>query len=170
MFSTESCILKSRVHKLRSVLPLSSVNVSFQEMKILSRSCALILVFILMQQCTAASLVQGPEPVSVLAPVGSFVEFNCTINSSELPANTFFDTIRWWINDAILIRMNQVVTGNTVTLEVAMSYISAAASVQCSIQLNGTIEVSSDMTATLTAYGIVSCSFYLTIVILYRSS
>ena len=36
------------------------------------------------------------------------------------------------------------------------SYTSAAASVQCSTQLNGTTEVFSDMTATLTAYGIYS--------------
>ena len=54
-------------------------NVSFQKMEILSRNCTLILVFI---------LIQGPEPVSVLAPVGSFVEFNCKVNPSELPANT----------------------------------------------------------------------------------
>ena len=124
-------------------------------MEILSRSCALILVFILILQCTAASLVQGPEPVSVLAPVGSFVEFTCTVNHSELPANTFYDPIRWRMNDALLTRMGQAVVGNTVTLEVTTSYISAAASVQCSIQLNGTTEVVSDMTATLTAYGIV---------------
>ena len=108
-----------------------------------------------MRQCTAASLVQGPEPVSVLAPVGSFVEFTCTVNLSELPANTFFDPIRWRVNNALLLRMNQAVTGNTVTLEVTTSYISAAASVQCSTLLNGTIEVFSDMTAALTAYGIV---------------
>ena len=106
-----------------------------------------------MRQCTAASLVQGPEPVSVLAPVGSFVEFTCTVNPSELPANTFFDPIRWTVNNALLIRMSQVVVDNPVNLEVTTSYISAAASVQCSIQLNGTIEVFSDMTATLTAYG-----------------
>ena len=123
-------------------------------METLSRSSALIIVFILIQQCTAASLVQGPEPVSVLAPVGSFVDFTCTVNQSELPANTFFNLFQWKVNNAILARMNQIVTGNTVTLEVAMSYISAAASVQCSTLLNGTTEVFSDMTATLTAYGI----------------
>ena len=139
---------------------LHGSNVYFQEMEILSRSCVLILVFILVQQCTAASLVQGPEPVSVLAPVGSFVDFTCTINPSELPANTFFDPIRWRVNNFIPIRKNQIVTGNTVTLEVAMSYISAAASIQCSILLNGTIEVFSDMTATLTAYGIVQFAHF----------
>ena len=127
---------------------LHESHVSFQEMEIFSRSCALTLVFLFMQKCTAASLVQGPEPVSVLAPVGSFVDFTCTVNQSELPANTFFNLFEWRINNAILI-----VIGNTVTLEVAMSYISAAASVQCSTILNGT-EVFSDMTATLTAYGI----------------
>ena len=47
-----------------------------------------------------------------------------------------------------------------VNLEVTTSYISAAASVQCSIQLNGTIEVFSDMTATLTAYGIVQFAHF----------
>ena len=131
-------------------------------MEILSRSCAVILIFILLIQCTAASLVQGPEPVSVLAPVGSFVEFTCTVNlsESELAAGTYFAPIRWWINNALLIRMNQAVTGNTVTLEVAMSYISAAASVQCSTLLNGTTEVFSDMTATLTAYGIVQFAHF----------
>ena len=113
-----------------------------------------------MRQCTAASPVQGPEPVSVLAPVGSFVEFNCcSVNPSELPANTFYNPIQWRINDALLIRMGQVVVDSPVTLEVTTSYISAAASVQCSIQLNGTIEVFSDMTATLTAYGIVLAPF-----------
>ena len=141
--------------KIFMFFSLHESNVSFQEMKIFSRSCALILVFILMRQCTAASPVQGPEPVSVLAPVGSFVEFTCTINPSELLANTFYNPIRWRINNAILIRMNQIVTGNTVTLEVTTSYISAAASVQCSTLLNGTTEVFSGMTATLTAYGIV---------------
>ena len=135
-------------------------NLSFQEMEILSRSCVLILVFVLMLQCTAASLLQVPEPVSVLAPVGSFVEFTCTVNPSELPANTFFDPIRWRINNAILIRMGQAVSGNTITLEVTTSYISAAASVQCSTKLNGTIEVFSDMTATLTAYGIVQFAYF----------
>ena len=141
---------------------LHGSNVSFQEMEIWSRSCVLILVFILMRQCTAASLVQGPEPVSVLAPVGSFVNFNCTVNPSELPANTLFDDIiRWRLNNVIFTRMNNIVTGNTVTLEVAMSYISAAASVQCSTLLNGTIQVFSDMTATLTAYGIAKFAHFI---------
>ena len=132
-------------------------NVSFQEMEIFSRSCALILVFLLMEQCTAASPVLGPEPVSILAPVGGFVEFTCTVHlsESELAGGTFFTPIQWRLNNAILIRMNQAVIGNTVTLEVTTSYISAAASVQCSTIINGTIEVFSDMTATLTAYGIV---------------
>ena len=104
--------------------------------------------------------------MSVLAPVGSFVEFTCTINPSELPPNTFFDPIRWRINNVTLTKMNQAVTGNTVTLEVAMSYISAAASVQCSTILNENIPVNSDTTATLTAYGIANnYSFYLTIAI-----
>ena len=138
---------------------LQGSNVSFQEMEILSRSSVLILVSILMLQCTAASLVQGPEPVSVLAPVGSFVEFNCSVNHSELSANTFFDPIRWRINNFTLTKMNQAVTGNTATLEVAMSYISAAASVQCSTILNETIPVNSDTTATLTAYGIANIHF-----------
>ena len=141
--------------KIFMFFSLHESSVTFQELEIFSRSCALILVFILMLQCTAASLVQGPEPVSVLAPVGSFVEFTCTINPSELPANTFFDPLRWRVNNAILIRMNQAVTGNTVTFEVMTNYISAAASVQCSTLLNGTTEVFSDMTATLTAYGTV---------------
>ena len=139
---------------------LHESTVSFQEMEIFSRSCALILVFILILQCTAASLVQGPEPVSVLAPVGSFVEFNCTVNPSELPANTFYDPIQWRINDALLIRMGQAVVDNPANLEVTTSYISIAASVQCSIQLNGTIEVFSDMTATLTAYGMVQFAHF----------
>ena len=100
-----------------------------------------------------AGLIQGPTPVSVLTPVGSFVEFNCTVNLSELPANTYFDPIRWKVNNAILRRMGQSVLGSTVSLEVTKSYITAAASVQCSTELNGTIQVSSDTTATLTAYG-----------------
>ena len=122
----------------------------------------MILIFILLIQCTAASLVQGPEPVTILAPVGSFVEFTCTVNvsESELAAGTFFAPIRWQVNNVLLARMNHIVTGNTVTLEVAMSYISAAASVQCSTQLNGTTEVFSDMTATLTAYGIVHLAHF----------
>ena len=56
----------------------------------------------------------------------------------------------------ILARMNQAVVGNTVSLEVTTSYISAAASVQ---YLNGTIEVFSDTTATLTAYGIIKLDY-----------
>ena len=111
------------------------------------------LIFLVVISSTVASLVQGPTPVNVLAPVGSFVDFNCTVNLSELPTNTFFDPIRWRVNGNILARMNQAVTGNTVSLEVTTSYISAAASVQCSTRLNGAIEVFSDTTATLTAYG-----------------
>ena len=120
-----------------------------------------ILVVISLLDSGTEAVVQGPIPVSVLAPVGSFVDFNCTVNLSELPANTFFDPIRWRVNGNILIRMGLAVSGNTVSLEVTTSYISAAASVQCSTQLNGTIEVFSDTTATLTAYGIYSLVVYL---------
>ena len=79
--------------------------------------------------------------------------FTCNVNLSELPENTFYNAIRWRVNGNILIRMGQAVSGNTVSLEVTTSYISAAASVQCSTRLNGTIEVYGDTTATLTAYG-----------------
>ena len=63
------------------------------------------------------AVIQGPTPVSVLAPVGSFVDFTCTVNISELPENTFYHPIRWRKNNAILIRMGQAVSGNTVSLE-----------------------------------------------------
>ena len=114
----------------------------------------LFIILLLDLSTGRAGLVQGPIPVSVLAPVGSSVDLNCTVNISELPTNTYFDPIRWSVNSNILIRMGLAVSGNTVSLEVTTNYISAAASVQCSTQLNGTIEVFSDTTATLTAYGI----------------
>ena len=123
----------------------------------LSPKTAFISLVVCVIYSGTGAVVQGPTPVSILAPVGlSFVDFTCNVNLSELPENTFYNAIRWRVNGNILTRMGQAVSGNTVSLQVTTSYISAAASVQCSTKLNGTIEVFSDTTATLTAYGIYS--------------
>ena len=170
----------ARVFQLCTALILQQVSyctaISCRQMGLSLRTWTAAALFVLELVVDVSStdwvgLVQGPTPVGVLAPVGSFVNFKCTLNISCFFASTFSDPFRWKVNNAVLIRMGQTVLSNTVSLEVTKSYITAAASVQCSTRIyygNGTIiEVFSDTTATLTAYGISLIVHFRSISIIY---
>ena len=114
------------------------------------------------------TLINGPQPITVVAPVGAMVTFTCVLNTTELPAGTTLvsiDTdglINWIVNGTVLGGSNQSVIGNgalqigTRQLPVIQDYLTTGVLVQCEV----IVRVSStefipfrSNNATLTAYG-----------------
>ena len=108
------------------------------------------------------SLISGPEPMTVVAPVGAIVTFTCVVNTTVLPAGTmlFGNTIGWIVNGTVLEVGNQLMVNGTLRigtrrLPVIQDYVTGVP-VQCEVvvrELNTPIFLRSNNNATLTAYG-----------------
>ena len=91
---------------------------------------------------TLGSLIQGPEPMSVVAPLGGpNVAFTCVVNTTDLSANTTFFVFGVWIVSGVELSSsssdetnNGSLEINTLQLPVLPDYITAwcTSSVFCS--------------------------------------
>ena len=110
---------------------------------------------------TLDSLIKGPEPMSVVAPIGGpKVAFSCTVNRNDVPANAVFFWFLSWIVNGVELRFSIDQTNNRslaigiLQLSVLPDYISGVP-VQCQIYLlvSGVPTFIRSNNATLTAYG-----------------
>ena len=117
---------------------------------------------------TLGSLINGPQPMTVVAPVDAMVTFTCVVNRTELPADTtLFGFGGWIVNGEVLPPSSgQVTTSGSLeisTLQRTMiqDYITGVP-VQCEIAVRvlGTLMDIRSNNATLTAYGEISCSVH----------
>ena len=113
---------------------------------------------------TLGSLINGPEPMTVVAPVGAMVTFTCT---SELPADTTLFGFSWIVNGETLSSSSDQETSNgsleisTLQRTVIQDYVTGVL-VQCetAVRVSGTLMDIKSNNATLTAYGEISCSVH----------
>ena len=112
---------------------------------------------------TLGSLINGPQPMTAVAPVGAMVTFTCAVNTTELPANTtLFGGFGWTVNGVALSTSIDQETNSgsleisTLQQTVVQDYITSVL-VQCqvAVQLSGpgTLMPLMSSSATLTAYG-----------------
>ena len=107
---------------------------------------------------TLGSLINGPEPTTVVAPVGAMVTFKCT---TELPADTTLFGFSWIVDGVTLSSSIDQETSNgsleisTLQRTVIQDYITGVP-VQCEVvaRVSGTLMDIRSNNATLTAYGI----------------
>ena len=111
---------------------------------------------------TLGSLIKGPEPMSVVAPIGGpNVAFTCVVNRTDLPANTtLFVFAPVWSVSGVVLPINSDLTSNgslqihTLQLPVLPDYITGVP-VQCVVLLfvSDVRMLIRSNSATLTAYG-----------------
>ena len=112
--------------------------------------------------CITGIPIDGPQPMSVLAPLGTEITFTCIVNITELTAERFFDIV--WAVDGVPLSggSNQNITENgllrTGLLQFSMSE-DTSVFVQCAVlardapwSLTITVPYKSE-NATFTAYG-----------------
>ena len=114
-----------------------------------------------------AALINGPQPMTVVSPVGAMVTFTCVVNTAEIPAGTkLFGFGSWIVNGALLsgsIGQQTVINGSLVIgtrkLLVIQDYITdgvpSGVPVLCQIVVlvSGILIALRSNNATLTAYG-----------------
>ena len=100
-------------------------------------------------------LINGPEPMSAIAPLGATVTFTCVANTTELPLLTMI----WKVNGTFLsgnVDQLEMTNGSleisVLQLPVSQNYLTASVLVQCAVVQESTVFMSSS-NATLTAYG-----------------
>ena len=108
---------------------------------------------------TLGSLIKGPEPMSVAAPIGGpMVTFTCAVNTTDLPANTTFLGFGAWIVSGVVLPSSSTTNGSleisTLQLPVLPDYITGVP-IQCQIavRVSGVLMIIRSNSATLTAYG-----------------
>ena len=110
---------------------------------------------------TLGSFIKGPEPMSVVAPIGGpNVAFTCAVNRTDLAANTTFVAFSLWIvsGEELPIASDLSINGSlvisTLQLPVLPDYITGVP-VQCPIvlRMSGVLMDIMSNSATLTAYG-----------------
>ena len=117
---------------------------------------------------TLGALITGPEPMNVVAPLGSIVTFTCVVNTTETPAGTTLigintdGLVTWLVNGTVLAPntdQNVIVNGSlqigTRQLTVTQDYLTGVP-VQCQVIVllsNGDTMRFRTNNATLTAYG-----------------
>ena len=105
------------------------------------------------------SLINGAQPMTVVAPIGATVTFTCVVNRTELPAGTTLFGIGWIVNGETLLPSSDEESTNG-SLEISnlrhtviQDYITGVL-VQCQVALQGSgIPFLRSNNATLTAYG-----------------
>ena len=115
-----------------------------------------------MMAATAETLIKGPQPMAVVAPLGSTVTLTCVVNTTELPAGTWLLGFGGWIVDGVTLSssIDQETTNgslkfSTLQQTVIQNYITGVL-VQCQIAVivSGIpMFLRSNNTTTLTAYG-----------------
>ena len=107
---------------------------------------------------TLGSLINGPQPMTAVAPVGAMVTFTCTTEVE--PADTTLFGFGWLVDDVTLSSSSDVETSNgsleisTLQRTVIQDYTTGVV-VQCEIavRVSGTLMDIKSNNATLTAYG-----------------
>ena len=109
---------------------------------------------------TLGTPITGPEPMTVVAPVGTTRSFTCVVNTNKLPADTTFHAISWIVNSDFLPAdidqeaNNGSVITSTLQRTVIQDYITGVP-VQCRVivlESGMPVPIKSN-NATLTAYG-----------------
>ena len=122
---------------------------------------------------TLGALINGPEPMTAVAPVGANVTFTCVVNATELPAGTTLVSINtdgvisWIVNGTVLtansdqsVIMNGALQTGIRQLPVIQDYITGVP-VQCRIIMEGSFNVVRSSNATLLCYGEISAALCL---------
>ena len=108
------------------------------------------------------TLIQGPLPMSVVAPIGEIVELHCTVNISELKGQTgggSFAFLTWLTsNQSLLNDINPILTGGEIKTSTARVHLTeeytSGISFRCiAFTLSPWSETTSNTSAILTAYG-----------------
>ena len=138
----------------------------------MERQSRQIRVFLFASWCAtmtlaAGALINGPDPMTAVQPVGAIVTFTCVVNTSELLAGTTLvgintdGLISWIMDGSVLQASNQSVTENGVLqtgtrkLLVLPDYTTSVP-IQCEVisrMPNNMFMASRTNNATLTAYG-----------------
>ena len=132
------------------------------------RPLVCLLLVSIMTTAATGSLINGPQPMTVVAPVGAIVTFTCVVNTTELPAGTTLvgigtnGLISWIVNGAVLGGSSQNVMENGAlqigTRQLPVPVIQDCLTglpVQCRVVLLSGLSsmVVRSNNATLTAYG-----------------
>ena len=104
----------------------------------------------------STTLINGPDPMNAVAPVGSTVAFTCVVNSTELPLLAMVWIVDGaYLSGSITIDQLEMTNGSSeigvLQLTVSQNY-TAGVLVQCAVVQESTVYIS-NTNATLTAYG-----------------
>ena len=103
------------------------------------------------------AIIEGPLPMTVVAPIGGTVELTCVVNISDLMAQTGLGltTILWNTESQVsLSSARRETKGGTSTLRVELTAeFTSGVSVRCAILLTNLTRIFSNISATLIAYG-----------------
>ena len=128
-------------------------------------SLALGMVFI--AYWVNGALIQGPLPMSVVAPIGLTAELNCTVNLTELVEHTggAFVAIIWSTpNQALLQHLNPILAGKEIKTSILRAQLTedytSGVSVRCAVvtRSHSLSETPSNTSAILRAYGMYNIS------------
>lgn len=146
-----------RIRRYACIVHVAQLDCTFAQNRSMANLTAVVLVLLVV--ACSGSLIQGPWPMSVVAPIGSTVEFECVVNTTELISGVFVN-ILWKLNNQSLPandNQNLTICGDigkgTLRLDVAENY-TPGVSVQCGfISRNPLSQTLSDTNASLAAYG-----------------
>ena len=127
----------------------------------MERRTHLVLLWSIMTTLTLGSPINGPQPMTAVAPVGAMATFTCVVNTTELPGT--FNSYSWIVDGMALSgNIDQETTNgslviSTLQLPVIQDYITGTGvPVQCQVvaQVSDTnFPNLLSNKATLTAYG-----------------
>ena len=105
------------------------------------------------------AFISGPQPMTVVAPVGAMVTFTCVVNTSELPGT--FQSYSWIVDGVTLSgSIDQETTNGSLGISILnykLLVIQDYITVQCQVVVQVSITVFMVVrsnNATITAYGI----------------
>ena len=109
--------------------------------------------------CSEKSVISGPFPQNLIAPINSTVEFRCSVNISQLIAGSLFSAIIWSEDGTAIVGLvtssaSGAVRSSTITLTVTEENLSGVA-IQCSVIIETPLDQIIGGNATLITYGIV---------------
>ena len=118
----------------------------------------LVLVVVVSMTMTSATVtwINGPEPMTVVAPLGTTVTFTCVVNTTELPVGTSLFGFGWIVNHAKLSgSSDQESTDGSLEISTLQLPVITSVLVQCQVAVlvSGTLMPLLSNNATLKAYG-----------------
>ena len=126
-----------------------------------SKSAVVFAVVVSMMMTTTSTLINGPEPMNIIAALGATVSFTCVMNTTKLSGG-IFQSYFWIVGDVSLSGDvdSEITNGSleisTLQRTVTHDFVTTTSFIQCFVvvQVSSTVfKVLSSKNATLIAYG-----------------